>query len=290
MEFTFKFLEKLDGILQTKLLHNFRLIDLITLVFLLILVVLVERFLRRYIVRKLLRKTNLEPASQFAISRIFGYAFVIFGVYISLQIAHVDMSSFTILAGALGVGIGFGLQNIISNFISGLIILTERPISLGDRIEVGGVAGQVKKISLRSTTVITNDNIAIIVPNANFVTDTVTNWSHGDPKVRFRIPFGVAYGTDLEKLKRLMLEVAAEHPKAMKEPGPDLFFIGFGDSSMNFELSIWTSEMTFSPRRFRSELYFAIEKKLRDNSIEIPFPQRDIHVRSGLPASEKAAT
>ena len=136
----------------------------------------------------------------------------------------------------MGVGFGFGLQNIISNFISGLIILAERPIAIGDRVEIGGVAGQVREISLRSTTVITNDNMAIIVPNADFITQRVTNWSYEDPRVRFRIPFGVAYGTDLPKLRKLMLEVADEHPKALKDPKPELFFVGFGDSSLNFEL------------------------------------------------------
>ena len=180
----------------------------------------------------------------------------------------------------MGVGFGFGLQNIISNFISGLIILAERPIAIGDRVEIGGVAGQVREISLRSTTVITNDNMAIIVPNADFITQRVTNWSYEDPRVRFRIPFGVAYGTDLPKLRKLMLEVADEHPKALKDPKPELFFVGFGDSSLNFELGVWSGEATISPRRFRSELFFAIEKKLRESGIEIPYPQQDLHVRT----------
>src|ERR1019366_5373712 len=157
------------------------------------------------------------------------------------------------IAGAVGVGFGFGLQNIISNFISGLIILAERPIAIGDRVEIGGVAGQVREINLRSTTVVTNDNMAIIVPNAHFITQRVTNWSYEDPRVRFRIPFGVAYVTDLSKLRQLMLEVADEQPKALKDPQPELFFVGFGDSSLNFELGVWSSEGTTSPRRFRSE-------------------------------------
>jgi small-conductance mechanosensitive channel len=192
----------------------------------------------------------------------------------------VNLTSLGFLAGAVGVGFGFGLQNIISNFISGLIILAERPIAIGDRVEIGGVAGQVREISLRSTTVVTNDNMAIIVPNADFITQRVTNWSYEDPRVRFRVPFGVAYGTDLPKLRTLMLEVAAEHPKALKEPEPELFFVGFGDSSLNFELAVWSSESTLSPRRFRSELFFAIEKKLRESGIEIPYPQQDLHVRT----------
>jgi small-conductance mechanosensitive channel len=180
------------------------------------------------------------------------------------------------------VGLGFGLQNIVSNFVSGLIILAERPIAIGDRVEIGNIAGQVTQISLRSTTVLTNDNITIIVPNSDFIANTVTNWSHGDPRVRLRLPVGVAYGTDTDKLRRALLEVAAEHPKVLQNPAPELFFLGFGDSTLNFELAVWTSEMTSKPRRFRSELYYAMEKKLRERGIEIPFPQRDLHLRSGI--------
>ena len=217
---------------------------------------------------------------QFALARVIGYALLGLGFYISLQMVGVNLNSLAFIAGAVGVGLGFGLQNIISNFISGLIILAERPIAIGDRVEIGGVAGQVREISLRSTTVITNDNMAIIVPNADFITQRVTNWSYEDPRVRFRIPFGVAYGTDLPKLRKLMLEVADEHPKALKDPKPELFFVGFGDSSLNFELAVWSSEVTTSPRRFRSDLFFAMEKKLRENAIEIPYPQQDLHVRT----------
>ncbi|HEX3890623.1 MAG TPA: mechanosensitive ion channel family protein, partial [Verrucomicrobiae bacterium] len=116
---------------------------------------------------------------------------------------------------------------------------------------------------------------------SDFISHAVTNWSHGDPRVRIRLPVGVAYGTAPEKLQSILLEVAKEHPKVLREPGPDVFFLGFGDSSLNFELAVWTAEMTFKPRRFRSELYYAMEKKLRENKIEVPFPQRDLHLRSG---------
>ena len=118
------------------------------------------------------------------------------------------------------------------------------------------------------------------MPNSDFITTGVTNWSYGDPKVRIR-PHGVVYGTDPERLRRLLLEVAGEHSKVLREPAPEVFFSGFGDSSLNFELGVWTSEMTSKPRKFRSELNYAIERKLRENQIEIPFPQRDLHLRSG---------
>lgn len=263
--------------------------SLLSLIFLFVLVVVAERVARRYFVTRLLRRTHLEPAMQFALARVFGYALLALGFFVSLQMVGVNLTSLSFLAGAVGVGFGFGLQNIISNFISGLIILAERPIAIGDRVEIGGVAGQVREISLRSTTVITNDNMAIIVPNADFITQRVTNWSYEDPRVRFRIPFGVAYGSDLARLRQLMLEVATEHPKALQDPAPELFFVGFGASSLDFELGVWASEATTSPRRFRSDLFFAIEKKLRENNIEIPFPQQVLHVRPSAGDSVPAA-
>ena len=253
---------------------------LLNILFWLALVFLLSWLLRRFVVQRLLKHTRFDPSFQYAISKLTGYVFVCLGFFIALQVNNVNLSSLTVLAGAVGVGAGFGLQNIINNFVSGLIILAERPITIGDRIEVGSVVGQVTKISLRSTTVITNDNIAIIVPNSDFISHAVTNWSHGDPRVRIRLAVGVAYATDPEKLRRLLLEVADAHPKVLRDPAPDVFFNGFGNSSLDFELAVWTAEMSSKPRRFRSELYFAIEKKLRENQIEIPFPQRDLHLRS----------
>lgn len=240
-----------------------------------------ERAMRRHLFQRLLRRTQLNPAVQFAISKIVGYAFIALGLFVTLKVAGIDLSALALALGAVGVGLGFGLQNITSNFISGLIILAERPIAIGDRVEVDGVAGQITRISLRSTTVVTNDNICIIVPNSNFISQSVINWSHGDPKVQFRLPVSVAYGTDTEKLRGVLLAVAAAHPKVLKEPAPSVYFEAFGDSALKFELGVWTAEMTFSPRRFRSELNFAMERALRENAIQIPFPQRDLHVRTG---------
>jgi small-conductance mechanosensitive channel len=232
-------------------------------------VIIVERIVQKQLIRRFLSKTKLQPSLQFGMSRIIGYTMIAVGFYVAFQLVGVDLSSLAIIAASLGVGVGFGLQNIINNLVSGIIILAERPISIGDRIEVGGVAGRVTKIQIRSTTVVTNDNITMIVPNADFISNTVTNWSHGDPKVRIRVPVGVAYGSDL-------------NPKALRDPTPVVLFTEFGDSSLNFELGVWTQEMTATPIHFTSEMNFIIEQKLRENGIEIPFPQRDLHVLSGL--------
>jgi small-conductance mechanosensitive channel len=253
-------------------------------------VIIVERIVQKQLIRRFLSKTKLQPSLQFGMSRIIGYTMIAVGFYVAFQLVGVDLSSLAIIAASLGVGVGFGLQNIINNLVSGIIILAERPISIGDRIEVGGVAGRVTKIQIRSTTVVTNDNITMIVPNADFISNTVTNWSHGDPKVRIRVPVGVAYGSDLKLLQQLLLEAAAEHPKALRDPTPVVLFTEFGDSSLNFELGVWTQEMTATPIHFTSEMNFIIEQKLRENGIEIPFPQRDLHVRSGLPPAAGASS
>jgi small-conductance mechanosensitive channel len=263
---------------------------IIQLVVLLGVIVVAERRLRELLRRRVLARTHLSEDLQYTLSRLAGYCFLAGGFFFALKLIHLDLSAFAVIFGALSIGVGFGLQNIVSNFISGLIILAERPIAVGHRVEVGSVMGQVTQINLRSTTVVTNDNITFIVPNSNFITSVVTNWSYGDPKVRIRIPIGVAYGSDVDKLKALLLEVAAGNASVLKDPAPSVFFVGFGDSSLNFELGVWTIDQASRPLPFRSELNFAIEHTLREHKIEIPFPQRDIYLRSGtIKVETKAA-
>ena len=236
--------------------------------------------IRRFLLKRLLARTHFDAGLRFAITRIFGYTFVTLGFYVALVVNGVDLSSLAVVAGALGIGVGFGLQNLVANFVSGLVLLAERPVAVGDRIEVAGVAGRVTKISIRSTVVLTNDNISIIVPNSDLTSHPITNWSHGDPRVRVRLPVGVAYGTDVERLRATLLAVADEDSHVLKAPAPAVYFDGFGDSALNFELAVWTQEMIHSPRRFRSNLNFAIDRKLREAGIEIPFPQRVVHTVS----------
>jgi len=200
---------------------------------------------------------------------------------IVLDNAGIHLGALTVFAGAVGVGVGFGLQNIASNFISGLVILAERPITLGDRVEVAGIAGQVERIRARSTVIRTNDNIMMIVPNTKFIDSPVTNWTYTDRRVRFRIPVGVAYGSDIAKVRDTLLAVGRENPNTLQEPAPSVFLKKFGDSSIDFELVVWSSEMSARPSRYRSDLNFAIVEKFREAEIELPFPQRDLYIRSG---------
>ena len=184
--------------------------------------------------------------------------------------------------GLLSVGIGFGLQNVASNFVSGLIILFERPIKIGDRITIGDVLGDVENISLRATLIRTMDNISIIVPNSEFISSRVINWSHRDPKIRVHIPVGVAYGSDVPLVIKSLLEVAENHPEVLKEPPPKFWFNEFGNSSLNFELLVWVPDPKRRPDII-SELNKGIDEIFRKNKIQIPFPQRDLHIRSSVP-------
>lgn len=243
---------------------------------------IVSEWIRRLLVNKVLNRYQIETGTRQSIGTIVKYVLVLAGIFSILQTSGVDLSAFGILAGAIGVGIGFGLQNVTNNFISGLIILFEQPIKIGDRIEVGDVTGDVIKISARSTTIVTNDNISIIIPNSQFIDSQVINWSHSDRNIRFNIPVGVSYQEEPEKIKKILLEVALSNEGILKIPEPDILFEDYGDSSINFNLRVWTSEYINKPKVLKSQLYYEIFRRFREEEVEIPFPQRDIHLRSGF--------
>jgi small-conductance mechanosensitive channel len=243
------------------------------------LIIAFSRLVRRLVRTRILKHTKLDVGLQYAIARITSYVVLVLGFVIGLDTIGVELRSFTVIAGALGVGIGFGLQNIVSNFVSGLIILAERPIQVGDRVDASGTLGQVVRIGARATHVLTNDNIMIIVPNAEFVTSRVVNWTHVDPRVRFRVPVGVGYGSDVRLVEKLLLQVAVANPHVLKDPAPTVVFKEFGDNSLNFEVRVWSADMSRHPGTLESELNFAIWETFKQHKIELPFPQRDIHVR-----------
>src|SRR3989454_9834242 len=264
------------------------LLQIFLLVALLVAVFWISSRTKRFLFNRFLVNSGLDRALQYAIAQIISNVVLVVGVLIVLENTGIHLGALAVFAGAVGVGVGFGLQNIASNFISGLVILAERPITIGDRVEVAGITGQVQQIRARSTVIRTNDNISTIVPNTKFIDSPVTNWTYGDPRVRFRIPVGVAYGSDVEKVRKLLIAAGTEDPHTLEDPAPSVFFEGFGESSLNFELVVWSREMSHRPRRYRSDLNFAIERKLREAGIEIPFPQRDLHIRSGVLRTESA--
>ena len=265
------------------------LFQIFLLIALLIAVFWISSRTKRFLFDRLLTKSGLDRALQYAISQIVSNIVLIVGIIIVLENTGIHLGALAVFAGAVGVGVGFGLQNITSNFISGLVILAERPITIGDRIEVAGIAGQVQQIRARSTVILTNDNIAMIVPNTKFIDSPVTNWTYGDPRVRFRIPVGVAYGSDVNKVREALIAAAREHPATLSEPAPNVYLEKFGESSIDFELVVWSREMSYRPRRFKSDLNFLIDKHLRAAGIRIPYPQRDLHIRSGVLKAENVA-
>ena len=258
------------------------LLQIFLLIFLLIAVFWISSRTKRFLFNRLLAQSGLDRALQYAIAQIISNVVLVVGVLIVLENTGIHLGALAVFAGAVGVGVGFGLQNIASNFISGLVILAERPITIGDRVEVAGITGQVQQIRARSTVIRTNDNIMMIVPNTKFIDSPVTNWTYGDPRVRFRVPVGVAYGSDVAKVREALLAAGRENPNTLKEPAPSVFLEKFGESSIDFQLVVWSSEMGARPSRYRSDLNFAIEQKFREAGIELPFPQRDLHIRSGV--------
>ncbi|MBW6490972.1 MAG: mechanosensitive ion channel [Lentimicrobium sp.] len=254
---------------------------LILLLISLFLVFYISAKIKHFLVRRVFPRYGIDIGISQAIATIIRYAVLILGLYIIIETSGIDLSAIGLLIGALGVGIGFGLQNITNNFISGIIILFERPIKVGDRIELDDLAGNIVDISARATTVLTNDNIAVIVPNSDFINMRVINWSHNDKNVRLRFPVGVSYNEDPEIIRKLLTEVADNNPGVLKTPEPQVLFDSYGDSSLNFNLLVWTEEYFDRPQILKSELYYAIFRKFKENNIEIPFPQRDIHIKAG---------
>lgn len=261
----------------------------LTLIGSFIALLIISEWIRRLLVNKILPRYRIETGTRQSIGTIVKYILILAGLFSILQTNGVDLSAFGILAGALGVGIGFGLQNITNNFISGLIILFEQPIKVGDRIEVGDVSGDVIKISARSTMIVTNDNISIIVPNSQFIDSQVINWSHNDRNIRFNFPVGVAYKEDPEKIKKILIDAAKANPGVLNTPEPDVLFDSYGDNSINFILRVWSSEYINRPQVLKSQLYYVIFRRFNEEGVEIPFPQRDLHLRTGFETPENKA-
>jgi small-conductance mechanosensitive channel len=235
--------------------------------------------LRNFLVHRVLVRYNDDIGVRQAMGTIARYIFFVLGLFVVIHASGIDLSGLALLGGALGVGIGFGLQNITNNFVSGVVILLERPVKVGDRIEVGGTTGDVVRISARATTVVTNDGISVIIPNAELVSSRVTNWSLTGKMVRFKIPIPVAYGTDQDKVLRLLMEVAAEDTNIAKEPAPSIRLKEFGPNALIFELVIWTSKLMQRQGMMKSRVNMAVYKKFSNNGITMPLPQLDVIVK-----------
>ena len=238
---------------------------------------LITKFLQGILRDSVLPKTRLEVGGQKALVSGFGYIGNILAALIAISLVGLDLSSLAIIAGALSVGLGFGMQTVVSNFVSGIILLVERPIQEGDWIEVSGYSGTVKKISVRATHLETLDKAIVVVPNSAIITGTVLNWMHGDKNGRISVPIDVAYGSDPDIIKKLLLDIAGNHPQVLTDPEPSVVFRGFGESALQFELRAYID--TKFGLYVKSDINFNIAKVFEKNKIEIPFPQRDINIR-----------
>ena len=245
--------------------------------------------LQTLLTENVLARRNVDIGVSLSVTRLLHYALVSLGFVVALVVLGVDLTKMTLLASALGVGIGFGLQTIVNNFVCGLILLFERPLRVGDTIELDGQWVKITKIGLRSTMVRTRDQADVIVPNTDLIANQVTNWTLVDRHTRRIIPVGVAYGSDVALVMQTLKECALAHPGVMKSPEPQILFRSFGDSSLNFELRAWVADVD-NRLQVESDLHQEIDRRFRQAGIEIPFPQRDLHVRSVESTNSLAAT
>ena len=253
-----------------------------------------SKALRHGLTRVASRWQGMSPASVYALGRVVHYALMVLGLLIGLSTIGIDFSNLALLFGALGVGIGFGLQNMVSNFVSGIIILFEKCLKVGDFVELeSGVVGEVREINMRSTRITTNDNIDILVPNSEFVNGRVVNWTLDEAYRRTHVPFGVAYGSDKNTVRQAALEAAERVPhtlRGVEGRAPQVWFVKFGDSSLDFELVVWlTPEAVKRPSMVHASYLWEIHTSLAEHRLEVPFPQRDIHFRSAFGLKDELA-
>ena len=247
---------------------------------------LISRFIRFVLEEDVLSRVDLPRGVSGSISKLIHYIIIGVGFFVALAVAGISLDRFALVAGALGVGIGFGLQSIVNNFVSGLILIFERPVQVGDTVEVGTLLGKVQRIGVRSSTVRTFDGAEVIVPNANLIANEVINWTLSDQNRRIEVAVGVAYGTDPQRVLDILREVTTGHPEVLESPAPVALFRGFGDSSLDFTLRFWAIRYE-EGLQIASDITVAINNALKEAGIEIPFPQRDLHLRSVAPEAKK---
>jgi len=245
----------------------------------LLLIGYISRIIRKALQDEVLPRTRLDIGARASLVNVVVYSLWILAIYTGINILGIDLSSLAFMAGALGIGIGFGLQNTVNNFVSGIILLFDPSIQVGDMVQIGEDWGTVNRINIRTTIVQTFDNAALIIPNSQMLSNRVTNWSYKDPKVRRQVDVGVAYGSDVQLVRKVLLEIIHDMPEIMDDPAPRVDFSDFADSALIFRIRFWITSPEFwltSP----TELRFRIDEEFKKHGIEIAFPQQDIHIRS----------
>ncbi len=258
--------------------------QLIFSISLLVAAIVMSKIAKRGINRLASIRTTITPSQVYTVNRIVHYLILSIGFVLAATALGIDLTKLAIVGGALGIGIGLGLQGIVNNFFSGLIIMLDKSLKVGDFIELSdGLVGEVIRINIRSTIVRTNDNVDMLIPNAEFVSSRVTNWTLEENIRRFRVPFSVAYGSDKNLVRKAAIEAAFSVPLTLEDKtrAPSVWMTGFGDSSLEFVLAVWVvSDAVKRPSHMMSEYLWAIDDAFRQYKIEIPFPQRDLHLRS----------
>lgn len=244
----------------------------------------VSRILSKRVVYKLLNKVTLEKSARHTLEKLCFYSLLVIFSLFALRLANIPITIFTVLGGAFAIGVGFGSQNIVNNFISGLIILAERPIKVGDYVEVEGEFGQIEDIGMRSTVVLSPGNVHIIMPNSHFLEKKVVNWTHADPLVRGSVKVGIAYGSDTQKANEILVQVMESDPQISNIRKPYAWFQDFGDSSLVFEAFFWIKMNSIIDRPdMESKIRFKVDQAFRDAGITIAFPQQDVHLYTHKP-------
>ncbi len=247
----------------------------------LIVAIALSRTLSRLLKRSIEKRAYLDPGLRYTLGRVTQYLIVTLGALMALKAAfNLDLTSLAVIFTALSVGIGFGLQYIAADIASGFILLFERPVRVGDHITIAEDEGDVQSINLRTTIVVTNDRVSIIVPNSRLVSQRLINWSYGDPRVRISIPVGVAYDSDIDLITQTLLKAAEDVDNVLKDPPPKVQFLKFGDWSLDFRLLVWTNRPRLHPQ-IKSDINYRLEKLFRESGIEIPFPQTEFRMREG---------
>ena len=238
-----------------------------------------SRTVQRFMSKSVLPHTSVDRGRQYAIARACRYVVFLLGLIVGLDTTGLNLRSLLVLGGALGVGVGFGLQNVVANFVAGLVILWEGQVKLGDLIDVGNTYGEVVRIGARGTWVRTFDNEVVIVPNSEFVNNRVTNWTANDRTVRLSVPVGVSYDSDFAKVRELLSQIARLHAEVLVTPAPAVLITGLGDNTVNLVLRV-TAGNAEHAAIIKSDLFLEILRVFREQKIEMPFPQRDLHIRS----------
>ncbi|HKP85989.1 MAG TPA: mechanosensitive ion channel domain-containing protein [Blastocatellia bacterium] len=261
--------------------YSVSIMSLFLLIVVIVAAVFVSRYMQRFLEKRVLpRFHHVDAGLRYTLLRIIHYLIMILATLWAVKVGFsVDLTGVAVILGFLSVGVGFGLQYIASDLASGFILLFERPLRVGDRLKMGDIEGRVDSIRLRSTTLTTNDDVTVVVPNSELVRGKVVNWSYCE-RVRIRIPAGAAYGSDVREVTAALIEAGRNVDHVLKDPPPKVYLKGFGESAIDFELLVWI-DRPHDHQQIRSDINYGIERIFGERGIEIPFPQRDLRLRSG---------